>query len=297
MKKLLFFVNPNAGHGAVRAGLMDILQEFAAAGYEITVHPTQGPKEITRVIAEKGAQYDRIVSVGGDGTLNETVSGLMRLPKEQRKPIGYIPAGTVNDVASTLGLRKDILPAAHDAVGDRSFPIDVGSFGDRWFAYVAAFGLFTDVSYRTAQKGKRIFGRLAYLLDGAKSLTDIRTIPVTVEIDGETIHEEVLAGLVTSTTSVGGFKVRRDENISLNDGIFEVLLVRKPDSLFELGEIAAALLRGDFNQSALVLRKASHVEFRFEEPVDWTVDGEYGGTVQEAAIQNHQGAVEVIVPN
>ena len=296
MKKLLFFVNPMAGTGTVRAGLMDILQEFAAAGYEITVHPTQGPRELSRVIAERGDRYDLIVVSGGDGTLNETTAGLMCLPPERRRPIGYIPAGTVNDVASTLRLKRNPLRAARDIVTGEPFPLDVGRFGDRWFNYVAAFGLFTDVSYRTPQQGKQILGRLAYLLDGAKSLVGIRSIPVTMRLDGETVEENVLAGLVTSTTSVGGFRMKNKVGVSLNDGVFEVLLVRDIKSLADFNDAVSALLRGELERDTFVFRRASHVEFTFPQPTDWTVDGEYGGTVTEAVIDNHRAAVQIIVP-
>ena len=145
MKRLLFFINPNAGHAEIRSSLMEVLAIFCKGGYEPTVHMTTGPRDITRQIAERGTQYDLIVCTGGDGTLNEAVSGLMALPYEKRPPLGYIPGGTVNDVASTLGLSKDPIRAAQEIVGGRLYPLDIGSFGpDRYFTYVAAFGIFTD---------------------------------------------------------------------------------------------------------------------------------------------------------
>ena len=164
MKRLLFFINPNAGHAEIRSSLMEVLAIFCKGGYEPTVHMTTGPRDITRQIAERGTQYDLIVCTGGDGTLNEAVSGLMALPYEKRPPLGYIPGGTVNDVASTLGLSKDTVRAAQEIMDGHPFPLDIGSFGpDRFFTYVAAFGIFTDVPYETPQEDKRIWGRLAYL--------------------------------------------------------------------------------------------------------------------------------------
>ena len=150
MKRLLFFINPHAGHAEIRASLMEVLEIFSVAGYETTVHMTAGPRDITGQIAARGTQYDLIVCTGGDGTLNEAVSGLMALPYEKRPPLGYIPGGTVNDVAATLGLSKDPIRAARDIVAGRLYPLDIGSFGpDRYFTYVAAFGIFTDVPYET----------------------------------------------------------------------------------------------------------------------------------------------------
>lgn len=296
MKKLLFFVNPQAGHGEIRESLMDVLQTFAAADYEITIHPTQGPRDLTEVIAQKGADYDVIVSTGGDGTLNETTAGLMRLTKEQRPVVGYIPGGTVNDVASTLGLSKNTRKAAADIVRGVPYAIDVGSFNDRWFNYVAAFGAFTDVSYRTSQEDKRVLGRLAYLLDGGKSLTEIRPIQVEITVNGETRRETVLAGLVTSTTSVGGFSIKSMTDVALDDGLFEVLLVREIRTAKDLSNTVSGLLKRDFSGREFFFTKASHVEFKFPKSTDWTVDGEFGGSVTEAVIDNHSKAVSILVP-
>ena len=205
MKRLLFFINPNAGHAEIRSSLMEVLAIFCKGGYEPTVHMTTGPRDITRQIAERGTQYDLIVCTGGDGTLNEAVSGLMALPYEKRPPLGYIPGGTVNDVASTLGLSKDPIRAAQEIVGGRLYPLDIGSFGpDRYFTYVAAFGIFTDVPYETPQEDKRIWGRLAYIMNGAGALGRLKPTHVRVYYEDRKEEADVLVGLVTSTTSVGG---------------------------------------------------------------------------------------------
>ena len=204
-KKLLFFVNPKAGHGDIRSVLLEILQIFTQGGFDVTVHPTSGPREITQVISQVGEDYDMVVSIGGDGTLNETVSGLMTL--NHPPLLGYIPGGTVNDVAATLSLPKNPLEAAKTIVTGREFVMDIGAFNDRWFTYVAAFGAFTDVSYATPQPDKRILGRLAYLLQGVNRLADIRPIHVRMWIDGQMIEDDVLFGMVASTTSVGGFRL------------------------------------------------------------------------------------------
>lgn len=294
-KKMLFFVNPNAGHAEIRSCLMEVLQIFTVGGYEVTVHTTSGPKDLTRQILARGGQYDMIVCTGGDGTLNEAVSGLMGI--ENRPPLGYIPGGTVNDVASTLGLSHDPIRAAQDIVHGTPFAIDVGEFGgNKWFTYVAAFGLFTDVAYETPQQDKRALGRLAYLLNGVRALSEVKSVHVRMTCQGETIEADVLDGLVCSTTSVGGFKTARSLPIALNDGKSEIVLVREFKNVADFSAAAACLLRQDFQEPYFITYQASEATFEFDEPVAWTLDGEYGGSVTRVGVRNHQRAIEIIVP-
>ena len=295
-KKLLFFVNPKSGHGSKGFDLMGILEKFSMADYRVEMHPTRFAGDLKQTLAQEGSGYDMVVASGGDGTLNEASSGLMAIAPDRRPVLGYIPKGTVNDVSYNLGLSKDPLKAAEDIVTGVPFTMDVGRFNENWFNYVAAFGLFTDVSYRTSQNNKRILGRLAYLLDGVKSLKDIRGIRVKLTVDGETREEEVLLGLVTSTLSVGGFHLMDAENVALNDGLFEVLLVRKMGSMKTLKNVIAALRKRDFSGESFFFCKTGHVKFAFDTPVDWTLDGEYGGTVSEAVIDNCHDAVTIQVP-
>lgn len=296
MKRMLFFVNPNAGQGSSGLELLPIIQEFALGGYRVEVYPTQGPRELTDVVAREGWKYEMIVATGGDGTLNEATCGLMQLPEEKRPLLGYIPRGTVNDVSRTLGISRVPTVAARDIVAGETFAMDVGSFNDRWFNYVAAFGLFADVSYRTSQEDKKALGRLAYLLDGVKSLTEIRPIRVRIRVNGKTLEENVLLGLVTSTTSVGGFRIRGEMDADLGDGLFEVLLVRDIQNLTQLKDVAAALTKGDFSGDRFYFCKASHVEFYFDTPVDWTLDGEHGGCTDRVFIDNHRCAQKIRIP-
>lgn len=294
-KKMLFFVNPNAGHAEIRTHLMDVVEIFTLGGYDVTVHPTSRAGEITDVIAAEGGQYDMVVSAGGDGTLNETVSGLMQL--EHPPLLGYLPGGTVNDVASTLRLPKNCLDAASIAVRGREIQVDVGSFNDRWFAYVAAFGAFTGVAYRTAQSDKRILGRMAYLLNGVQALSEIRPIHVRAVTEDRVIDDNVILGLVASTTSVGGFKAKKGLEISLNDGLSEVVLVRDIKNLLDLNAVAAAILKQDFSSEYFYMLRTDHIEFYFDEDVPWTLDGEFGGAVRRAEIWNRQRALRIMVPS
>lgn len=297
MKKMLFFVNPNAGHSGIRNHLLSILQIFCNAGYEVRVHTTSGPREITKMIAAEGENYDMLVSSGGDGTLNETVAGLMQL--EHPPVLGYIPAGTVNDVASSLKLPMDTLAAARNIVYGETMDLDTGTLNGRAFAYVAAFGAFTEVAYATPQDTKKSLGRLAYLLAGAKSLGEIKPIHARVYADGVEDEDDFLFGMMCSTKSVGGFRSPNIKNlrISLNDGLSEVIFVRNIRNLLELNEAAGQILKLDFSDKKRFLSfQTRRMRVEFDAEVSWTVDGEAGGACREAMLENHPRAIRIVVP-
>ena len=296
--KMLFLVNPKAGQQELRTHLLEMIDVFTAGGCDVTVHTTQGPGDLTEWVAAHGAEFDQIVCAGGDGTLNEAVSGLMQL--EQRPPLGYIPGGTVNDVAHTLGLSREPVKAARDIISGLPKAIDVGNFcSDKWFTYVAGFGAFTDVSYETPQAEKRLLGRLAYLLNGAKTLAGIRPIPMRMHVNGQVIEDEVLLGLVCSTTSVGGFRpnVPVIKNISLDDGLSEVIVVKNIASIQDLNGIGTLLTKREFDPKYFYTFQTDHIRFEFPTEVKWTLDGEFGGAMQTVEIRNIHKAVEIIVPN
>lgn len=295
-RKLLFFINPKAGQLELKLKLLDMLDVFAAGGYAVTVHPTQTPRDLTRAIAEKGGDYDLVVCAGGDGTLNEAVTGLMQL--ENRPALGYIPGGTCNDVASTLGIPKEPVAAAKAILSGHPQAIDIGSFGpDRWFTYVAGFGAFTDVAYETPQQEKRVLGRLAYLLKGAQTLGGIRPIPMRMTVNGRTIEDEVLLGLVCSTTSVGGFKASSVmKGVSLDDGLSEVIVAKNITTIQDLNALGTLLVKREFDPKFFYTFQTGQVEFEFPCPVKWTLDGEFGGALDRVHIANHNKAVEIIVP-
>ena len=295
-RKLLFFINPKAGQLELKLKLLDMLDVFAAGGYAVTVHPTQTPRDLTRAIAEKGGDYDLVVCAGGDGTLNEAVSGLMQL--ENRPALGYIPGGTCNDVASTLGIPKEPVAAAKAILSGHPQAIDIGQFGpERWFTYVAGFGAFTDVAYETPQQEKRVLGRLAYLLKGAQTLGGIRPIPMRMTVNGRTIEDEVLLGLVCSTTSVGGFKASSVmKGVSLDDGLSEVIVAKNITTIQDLNALGTLLVKREFDPKFFYTFQTGQVEFEFPCPVKWTLDGEFGGALDRVHIANHNKAVEIIVP-
>ena len=280
MKKLLFIYNPNAGRQRVRTHLAAILDVFASQDYLITAFPTQKRGDATEAAASMGPDYDRVVCCGGDGTLNETATGLMRLPDEHRPVLGYIPTGSTNDFARNLSLPRDIAGMARVAGDGVVHRCDLGSCDGRWFTYVAAFGLFTDVSYATSQTAKNLLGHLAYVLEGAGKLANIKSYHVKVEHNGLVDEGDYAYGMVGNTVSVGGLLNLPSSVVHLDDGVFEVLLVKTPNNPFEMSEIARILANPSLNLEPggpVIGFPASDLTFSSPDPVPWTLDGEFGG--------------------
>ena len=294
MKRLLFIYNPQAGKGLIKPHLANVVDAFTKAGYLVTVWPTQGKADAARVAARQGWWYDRVVCCGGDGTLSETVSGLLTL--DAPPVLGYIPTGTTNDFAKNLGLPRGVEKAAVTAMEGTPRPCDMGRFNDRTFVYVAAFGVFTDVSYDTPQQFKSAFGHLAYVLEGATKLGDLgRGYHLTVEHDGGTLEGDFIYGMVTNTNSVGGFKVFPSDQVSLDDGVFEVVLVRQPKNVADLQDALVSLVRQSHEESRQVEAfHTSRLKVAAAEPLPWTLDGEYGGDPEVARIENLHKAITLV---
>ena len=294
MKKMLFFVNPAAGKEEIRHHLMDVINYFTANGYDVLCHPTQKPGDIPEVVSQRGSEFDIIVCCGGDGTLNETITGLMAL--EDRPLLGYIPAGTVNDFATSLHIPKTIMEAAKNIVEGEPFQVDMGGFNNQYFTYVAAFGAFTKVSYATPHSSKQALGRAAYLLEGIRSLPDIRPIHVVATSGDTVIEDDVILGMVTNATSVGGFKALDDSFVKMDDGLNEVILVKAPKVLADYNAMLTSLATKNFNPSYFHILQTDHITLHFEAPVPFTTDGEYGGSVADAVITNIPKPVRIMVP-
>lgn len=295
MKKLLFIYNPKAGKAGIVSKLSDCINIFTGADYEITIYPTQCKGDGEVRVRNRMEGYDRIICSGGDGTLDEIVTGMME--SEEHLPIGYIPAGSTNDFSKSLGISKNMIEAAKTAVGDNIFKCDVGKFCDRYFVYVAAFGLFTDVTYETDQKLKNKFGYAAYLAEAVKRLQSIESIPLKISYDGDNvITGNFLVGMITNSNSVGGIKGITGTNVELDDGVFEVLLVKAPDSLIDLNLIPPAILDRRIKSDCVISFKSSHLRIESDEPINWTLDGEFGGSVRIAEINNLSEAISFVVP-
>ncbi len=292
-KQMLLVINSRSGKGQIKNKLVDILDLFIKAGYQVQVHITQKPLDAKQAVKRLGGRKDLIVCSGGDGTLNETVSGIMELAKPVK--LGYIPAGSTNDFAASLKIPRNMLAAAHGAVEGEDFPIDIGCFcRDRYFVYVAGFGAFTEVSYLTPQDKKNVLGHQAYVLEGVRSLTSIKAYEMKVDWEGGSAEGEFIFGMVTNTMSVGGFKGLVSQDVALDDGLFEVLLIRRPKTPKEFSNMVSGLLVRDEAENDLVYKfKTREIHFTSSEPVDWVLDGEFGGSRTDVLVENLNRRIEI----
>ncbi len=293
MKKVLFIVNSKSGKGTIRTKLMEIVDIFVKAEFDLTIYTTQAAGDARRKVFEEADGYELVVCSGGDGTLDEVISGMME--REEKCPIGYIPAGSTNDFANSLKIPRNMMKAAEHIVGQNTFPCDIGNFNGDYFVYIAAFGIFTDVSYETSQDIKNVLGHMAYILEGAKKLASIKAYQATVIANEKEISGSFLYGMVTNSLSVGGFRNITGKNVQLDDGVFEVTLVRNPKNLIEMQEIIACLLTSTPDDKYFYQFRSDCVKFIFEEEVPWTLDGEYGGDHVEVEIHNLMQALDIIV--
>jgi YegS/Rv2252/BmrU family lipid kinase len=292
MKRLLFIYNPNAGTKRIARQLNDVVYLFATAGYEVTVHPTLYRGDATQTAALMGKDFEHVVCCGGDGTLNEVVTGLLTHP-EQLPTLGYLPAGSTNDFSKTLKLPSNLLKAAQIAMEGTPFACDMGDFNGRSFVYVAGFGIFTDVSYSTPQKAKNTWGHLAYIMEGIRSISQLRPYHMKVTHDGEVIEDDFIYGMVSDSISVGGFRGVKQERVKLDDGLFEVMLVKMPRTPDEFTSIINALL-SKLPDGNVIGFQCSEITFECGEPVAWTLDGEYGGDTEKAVIRNRSKVIEIM---
>ncbi len=298
MEKTLLIVNPVSGKGRVRSILMDLIAALCSGGNRLGVCVTEKRGDAADFTEKYGPQVDRVVCTGGDGTLNEVISGLMRLDLDLRPAISYIPLGTTNDMATSLSIPKDPKNAiTHlDPNLSEQRPLDVGQLGSDYFGYVAAFGAFTDVPFTTPQAAKNTWGYLAYLTEALGQLTEITAHHARVWYDDGYFEGDLLFGFVTNSLTVAGGLVKFDEsNVRLDDGLFEVLLIRKPRNLAELNNTLSNILKRNFSTENVTLLHTSRIGFEFDAPVQWTRDGEDGGIYRTVDVINHPRAVKITV--
>jgi len=282
-KTLLLILNPRAGRTRSTAPLFDAVAHFCEAGYLVSFRRTTHPGHAAEIVEAEGADFDRIVCCGGDGTLNETVRGAMRL--DAPPPLGYIPGGSTNDFAASLSLPADPVRAAQQITGSPGRRLDVGSLNGRPFVYVASFGAFTRVSYSAPQSIKNDLGHLAYLLEGVKDLSTLRPYRATVAAGDEVFDGSFLFGAVTNATSVGGLMKLQKERVVLDDGLFELLLIPTPTNAVELQALIRSLVLQDFDGAGVIFRHVSAVTVETPEGFPWTLDGEYGSGAEKVEIQ------------
>ncbi len=292
MKKLLFVMNPFAGTRRANRVLAEVLSVFNRAGYEVLTYMTAGQGDATREVQARAAEVDLVVCVGGDGTFNETITGVLRSGRDL--PVGYLPAGSTNDFAASLHLPTDLLQAARDIVEGEPCCYDVGKFGNRYFSYVASFGAFTRTSYSTPQNIKNALGHTAYLLDGISELSQIKPLHVRFELENEVIDGDFIFGAISNSTSVGGILTLDPRQVDMSDGKFELLLVRAPRDLVELSECIRALRTQKYNCSMLTFRPASRVTVYADPAMAWTLDGEREEGHDCVEVENLRHAIRLL---
>lgn len=285
-KTILFIVNPRAGRARSGAALFDAVAHFSEEGHLVSVRQTKGPQDATQIVLSEGAKFDRIVCFGGDGTLNEVTSGVLQL--DAPPPLGYIPGGSTNDFAASLGLPTHPLECARRITESDGRMLDIGTFNGRPFVYIASFGAFTKTSYSAPQSIKNELGHLAYILEGVKDISSLRPYPATVITGDEVFDGKFLFGAITNSTSVGGLMKLKEDTVVLDDGKFELLLIPMPTNAIDLQALVRSLVLQDFS-SGVIFRHVSQVTIQSPEAFPWTLDGEYGPGAEEVHILNlHQ---------
>ena len=282
MKRLLFIFNPWSGKAHVKDHLFEITDEFAKAGYLVTVYPTQRSRDCYEYLLKCAGEYDVIVCSGGDGTLNEAVAGM--IDNGCDRPMGYIPSGSTNDFASSLLIPKTVSHVVKNIIEGTQYLCDVGSFNGRWFNYVAAFGIFTEVSYATPQQLKNTFGHQAYIIESVKSFASLKSYQLKVQMGDTVIEDKFIYGMVANSKSVGGMKGITGKEIKLDDGLFEVILIKGPKNPVEFQTMFNGFIFQ--NDNSMVMHfKCSDISFTSEEQIPWVLDGEFGGDQTDVNIR------------
>ena len=293
MKKLLFIMNPYAGTRKANRYLADIIAIFNRAGYDVLTYMTAGPGDCITAVTQKAAGMDLIVCAGGDGTFNETVTGLLRTGLDI--PLGYIPAGSTNDFAASLKLSTNVLDAARHIVEGEPVTYDVGRFAERYFSYVASFGAFTRASYATPQSVKNALGHTAYLLSGIQEISQIRNFHVRFDLDdGSVIEDNFIFGAISNSTSMGGILTLDPKQVDMRDGKFELFLVRTPKDVLELSECVKALTEQRYNCKVITFRSATNITVTAPAEMNWTLDGEMEPGHETIRVENLHHAIRLM---
>ena len=294
-KRMLFIYNPKSGKGAIRPKIAAILELFTQNGYDVLVHPTTASGDARKTVKRMAGESDIVVCSGGDGTMDQVVTAIMET--DPSKTVGYIPSGSTNDFANSLGLPKNVLKCAQAILDENVYACDIGGFNDQYFVYVAAFGAFTHIAYDTNQNLKNTIGHFAYLTQAGMEVFKLPSYHLKVRMNDEEIEGEYTYGMITNSRFVGGIANITGKAVDMNDGLFEITLVHTPANPLELTEIFTTLLSKDILQSSLVEKyKASHITVCAEEQIDWTLDGEFGGSCMQAEIRNLHKALRICVP-
>ena len=298
MKKLFFIVNLVAGRASIGSMLGEIINEFNKSEFEVTVHITQSGEDAQKKAAyacENG--YALLVCAGGDGTLSQCLHGVME--SEHKIPIGYLPSGSTNDFARTLGIPKSTMDAVKWITNGLPMSVDIGRFNDKYFTYIAAFGAFTNVTYETSQQVKNVLGHASYILGGLTQLTSLRSKMMRIEYNNTVLEGDFIFGMVTNSGSVAGLLSMND--FLLDDGVFEVTLIKKPANIVQLQKIVHSLLNisEEIDRESIKFFRTNKITFTAlnDEQISWTLDGEFGGDLPVNTVVNCNKAIEIMTGN
>ena len=295
MKKLLFILNPYAGQRKANRLLLEIIEIFNRADYEVMVHITAGHGDAKLKAMHYASQMDMIVCCGGDGTFNETAAGVLASGVDV--PIGYIPAGSTNDLANSLKLPADVLLAAKMIVQGNLRRLDMGSFNGRYFSYVASFGAFTRASYATPQSLKNALGHMAYLLSGIQELSQIKAHRLRFELpDGTVLEDDYLFGAISNSTSVAGLLTLSKDRVDMSDGQLELMLIRSPKDPIELADCLMAMQRQTYDCAMITFLSTAGVKVTAPSDMDWTIDGEREEGKAEIDIRCVYQPLQIVCP-
>lgn len=296
-KRMLFIYNQKSGRGLIKANLPEILDIFSSSDYELITHATQHRADAFDLAKEYAAEgkCDVIVCAGGDGTIDEVADGVMKAGS--KIPVGIISAGSTNDFGYSLGIPGDIISAARTVLTGHPFACDIAQFNDTFFTYTAAFGTLADVSYDTPQDIKNALGYAAYVLNGMMRLPQVKSYHLRATYDGKTIEGDYLIGMVVSSNSVGGLRGITGEGVRLDDGLHELVLIKAPKKIGDLTHALNEVLAHKFKGGKYLLyARVSEVRIEFDEPVPWSLDGEYGGQQTDVNIKVINKGINYIVP-
>ena len=292
MKKMLFVMNPYAGTRQGAKNATDIISIFNRADFETQVYITASQGDAARATRDRAGSVDLVVCAGGDGTFNETVTGILESGVDV--PVGYIPCGSTNDFATSLSLPTDVRKAAQAIVEGKPVTYDVGRFHDRYFSYVASFGAFTKASYATPQNVKNALGHMAYILGGISELSQIRKERVRIELDDKVIEDDFIFGAVSNSTSMGGILTLDPKQVDMADGKFEIILLRAPQDLLELSECILAVQSQKYNCAMITFRSAEKIKVYADPFMPWTLDGEREEGHAMVDVENIHHAIRLI---
>jgi YegS/Rv2252/BmrU family lipid kinase len=293
MKKTLLVINPVSGKTKSKSFVFEIVDFFCKKEYDVSVKITQQKGHALEIAKEFSKEFDMIVCCGGDGTVNEILGGIML--SGSSTPVGYLPMGSTNDFASTLGLAKSVKSGLENIFKYPVKRLDIGLFNKkRYFSYIASFGLFSAVSYNVPQNMKNTFGYLAYVLEGMKDISNIKPYHIIAKTEELEIEDEFIFGAVANSTSVGGIMHIKDADVDLHDGLFEVMLIRYPKTASDLHKIIFAFNTSNFSNNMIEFFHTSKIEFNMPKDIPWSLDGEYQQGSKKIVIENNKNAINFL---